>query len=56
MSNREFFETWEQGHTELQEKAKQKALKILDTHQSPVAPEIQNEINDYLAFIRKRDV
>jgi trimethylamine--corrinoid protein Co-methyltransferase len=56
LSNRDFFETWERGHTELLEKAKQKALKILDTHQSPVAPVIQKEIDDYLDFVRKRDV
>jgi trimethylamine--corrinoid protein Co-methyltransferase len=56
LSNRDFFETWERRHTELLEKAKQKALKILDTHQSPVAPEIQKEIDDYLDFVRKRDV
>ena len=56
MSNRDFFETWERGHTDLLEKAKQKALKILDTHPSPVPSEIQREIDDYLAFVRKRDV
>jgi trimethylamine--corrinoid protein Co-methyltransferase len=56
LSNREFFETWERGHTELQDKAKAKALEILDTHESPVAPEIQKEIDDYLAFVRERDV
>lgn len=56
LSNRDFFETWERGHTELLEKAKEKALKILDTHQSPVAPEIRREIDDYLDFVKKRDV
>jgi trimethylamine--corrinoid protein Co-methyltransferase len=56
LSNRDFFETWERGHTELLEKAKQKALKILETHQSPVAPEIRKEIDDYLDFVKKRDV
>ena len=56
LSNREFFETWERGHTELQEKARQKALQILDTHESPVPKAIQDEIDDYLAFVRKRDV
>jgi trimethylamine--corrinoid protein Co-methyltransferase len=56
LSNREFFETWERGHTELLEKAKQKALKILDVHQSPVAPEIRRDIDDYLDFVKKRDV
>ncbi len=56
LSNREFFETWERGHTELQDKAKAKALEILDTHQSPVPKEIQDEIDDYLAFVRERDV
>jgi trimethylamine:corrinoid methyltransferase-like protein len=56
LSNREFFETWERGHTELQEKAKAKALEILDTHESPVAPEIQKEIDDFLDHVRRRDV
>jgi trimethylamine--corrinoid protein Co-methyltransferase len=56
LSNRDFFETWERGHTDLLEKAKQKALKILDTHEPPVAPEIRKEIDDYLDFIKKRDV
>jgi trimethylamine--corrinoid protein Co-methyltransferase len=56
LSNRDFFETWERGHTELLEKAKQKALKILDSHPSPVAPEIQKEIDDYLGHVKKRDV
>lgn len=56
LSNRDFFEVWERGHTELQEKAKEKALKILDTYESKVAPEIQEEIDDYLSFVRKRDI
>jgi len=56
LSNREFFESWERGHTDLQEKAKQKAAKILETHQSPVTPEIRKEIDDYLDFVVKRDV
>ncbi len=56
LSNRDFFESWERGHTELLEKGKQKALKILDTHQSPVSPEIRKEIDDYLNFVKKRDV
>jgi len=56
LSNRDFFETWERGHTELLEKAKEKALKILDTYESKVAPEIQREIDEYLDFVRKRDV
>jgi trimethylamine--corrinoid protein Co-methyltransferase len=55
LSNRDFFESWERGHTELQEKAKEKAAEILNTHQSPVAPEIQKEIDDYLDFVVKRD-
>jgi trimethylamine--corrinoid protein Co-methyltransferase len=55
LSNRDFFESWERGHTELQEKAKDKAAKILETHKSPVAPEIQKEIDDYLDFVVKRD-
>ena len=44
LSNRDFFETWERGHTELQEKAKQKAAAILEAAESPVAPEIRQEI------------
>jgi trimethylamine--corrinoid protein Co-methyltransferase len=56
LSNREFFESWERGHTDLQEKATQKADEILKTHESPVAPEIQQEIDDYLDFVVKRDV
>ena len=56
LSNRDFFESWERGHTDLQEKAKQKAAKILETHQSPVALEIRKEIDDYLDFVVKRDV
>jgi trimethylamine--corrinoid protein Co-methyltransferase len=55
LSNRDFFETWERGHTDLLEKAKQKALKILETHESPVGPEIRKEIDDYLEFVKKRD-
>ena len=55
MSNRDFFESWERGHTELQEKAKEKTAKILETHKSPVAPEIRKEIDDYLDFVVKRD-
>lgn len=55
LSNRDFFESWERGHTELLEKGKQKALKILDTHQSPVPSEIRKEIDDYLNFVKKRD-
>jgi trimethylamine--corrinoid protein Co-methyltransferase len=55
LSNRDFFETWERGHTDLLEKAKAKALGILDTHTSPVAPEIRQEIDDYLDFVKKRD-
>ncbi len=56
LSNRDFFETWERGHTELQDKAKEKAAKILETAESPVAPEIRQEIDDYLDFVVKRDV
>ncbi len=55
LSNRDFFETWERGHTDLLEKAKEKALKILETHESPVDPEIRKEIDDYLDFVKKRD-
>ena len=56
LSNKEFFESWQRGHVELQEKAKQKALNILDNHQSPVAPEIQRELDSYLNFCLKRDL
>ena len=56
LANKEFFESWERGHVELQEKAKAKALDILDNHQSPVAPEIQQELDDYLAHCMKRDL
>ena len=56
LSNREFFETWERGHTDLQEKAKRKAAEILETHESSVAPEIRQEIDDYLDFVVRRDV
>jgi trimethylamine--corrinoid protein Co-methyltransferase len=55
LSNREFFESWERGHTELQEKAKQKAAKILENQESPVASEIQSEIDDFLDFVVARD-
>lgn len=55
LSNREFFETWERGHKDLQEKARDQAAEILKTHQSPVAPEIQKEIDDYLDYVTKRD-
>ncbi len=55
LSNRDFFETWERGHTELLEKARQKALTILENHESPVSPEKRKEIDDYLAFVKKRD-
>jgi trimethylamine--corrinoid protein Co-methyltransferase len=56
LSNREFFETWERGHTDLQEKAKEKARTILETHESPVPQAVQDEIDDYLAYVRERDV
>jgi trimethylamine:corrinoid methyltransferase-like protein len=55
LSNRDFFETWERGHVELQEKARQKALQIVNTYESRVAPEIQQEIDKFLAFVRSRD-
>ncbi len=55
LSNRDFFESWERGHTELQEKAKEKTAQILKTHKSPVAPEIRKEIDNYLDFVVKRD-
>lgn len=56
LSNRDFFETWERGHIDLLEKAKQKTLKILDTYEPKVAPEVQKEIDDYLDHVRKRDI
>ncbi len=56
LSNRDNFETWERGHTDLQEKARRKAAKILDTHESPVSSEIRQEIDDYLDFVVARDV
>lgn len=56
LSNKEFFESWQRGHVELQEKARQKAAHILDNHKSPVAPEVCKEIDDYLKFVLKRDV
>jgi trimethylamine--corrinoid protein Co-methyltransferase len=56
LSNRDFFESWERGHTELKEKAKQKAAEILEIAESPVAPEIGVEIDDYLDFVVRRDV
>jgi trimethylamine--corrinoid protein Co-methyltransferase len=56
LSNKEFFESWERGHVDLQEKAKQQALEILANHQSPVAPEIQQELDSYLGFCMKRDL
>jgi trimethylamine--corrinoid protein Co-methyltransferase len=56
LSNRDFFESWERGHTDLQEKAKRKAAEILETKDSPVAPEIRAEIDDYLDFVVRRDV
>jgi len=55
-SNRDFFESWQRGHTALQEKTRRRAAEILDTHVSPVAPEIRAEIDDYLAFVVRRDV
>ncbi|MCP4391874.1 MAG: hypothetical protein GY802_26505, partial [Gammaproteobacteria bacterium] len=56
LNNKEFFESWQRGHVELQEKAKQKALSILDNHQSPVAAEIQQELDSYLDFCLQRDL
>jgi trimethylamine---corrinoid protein Co-methyltransferase len=56
LSNREFFETWERGHKELQEKAVEKARTILETHESLVPQAVQDEIDDYLAYVRERDV
>jgi trimethylamine--corrinoid protein Co-methyltransferase len=56
LSNRDFFETWERGHVELQEKARRKALDIINNYPSPVAPETQHEIDKFLAFVRSRDV
>ena len=56
LNNKEFFESWQRGHVELQEKARQKALSILDNHQSPVAAEIQQELESYLDFCLQRDL
>ena len=56
LSNKEFFESWEREHVELQDKAKAKALDILDNHESPVDPAIQQELDDYLAHCMKRDL
>jgi trimethylamine--corrinoid protein Co-methyltransferase len=56
LSNRDNFETWERGPIDLMEKAKQKALNILETHESPVAYEIRQEIDEYLDFVKRRDV
>jgi trimethylamine--corrinoid protein Co-methyltransferase len=56
LSNRDFFESWERGHTDLYEKGKQKALGILESHAHPVSSEKQKEIDDYLNFVKKRDV
>ncbi len=56
LNNKEFFESWQRGHVELQEKAKQKALEILDNHQSPVSAEIQQELDSYLDFCLRRDL
>jgi trimethylamine--corrinoid protein Co-methyltransferase len=56
LSSRDFFESWERGHTDLMEKAKQKTARILETAASPVAPEIRQEIDDYLDFVKKRDL
>mgnify|MGYP003977088253 CR=1 FL=1 len=55
-TNKEFFESWEREHVELQDKAKAKALDILDNHESPVDPAIQQELDDYLAHCMKRDL
>lgn len=56
LSNRDNFETWERNPSDLMQKAKQKALNILDTHESPVPREIQEEIDEYLDFVKRRDV
>ncbi|MCP4766931.1 MAG: hypothetical protein GY875_11735 [Gammaproteobacteria bacterium] len=56
LNNKDFFESWQRGHVELQEKARQKALSILDNHQSPVAAEIQQELESYLDFCLQRDL
>lgn len=55
LSNRDFFETWERGHTDLQDKALAKTNKILAEAKSPVAPEIRKEIDDFLDFVKRRD-
>ncbi len=56
LSNRDFFESWERGHTDLLEKGKQQALKILDSHESPVPMDVQKQIDEYLNHVKKRDV
>ena len=56
LSNRDFFESWERGHTELSQKGKQKALKILDTHRSPVPAEVCEEIDQFLNHVKQRDL
>jgi len=40
---------------ELKEKAREKAARILAEAQSPVAPEIRAEIDDYLDYVVRRD-
>ena len=55
LSNRDFFESWEREHTELKDKARAKSERILAEAVSPVAPEIRDEIDDYLEFVVRRD-
>jgi hypothetical protein len=40
----------------LLEKGKQQALKILDSHESPVPMDVQKQIDEYLSHVKKRDV
>mgnify|MGYP005853900005 FL=1 len=54
LSNRDFFETWERSHINLQQKAREKALRILNNYESQVPLEVQKEIDDYLDFVRRR--
>lgn len=55
LGNRDFFESWERNPVELKEKAREKAARILAEAQSPVAPEIRAEIDDYLDYVVRRD-
>ena len=56
LSNRDFFESWERGHTDLLEKGKQQALKILDSHESPVPSDVQKQIDEGKVLLEDEDV